>query len=517
MDELLILVSPQDRKTGVAPKMQVHRQGMRHRAFSILLFDCQGRLLMQQRAAGKYHSGGLWTNTCCGHPRPGELTAAAANRRLQEEMGLICKLHKVASMRYHERVSEHMIEHEFDHVFAGISQVDPHANPDEAQAWDWLTLSEIALRIEQTPDLFTIWFRRMFVQFDIEGIRQWFSAIQSSGRSHSASHRSKTAARSPWPVPTPYCLAPFRVDPALAAVVDDLLMPWIAQTGIFAGQHAKVRAMGLGRFAMLCHTDTDDPDRLLLAAQCFAALFELDDCYCDDARSGSEPRLLGPRLAQALSVLEPAHLSERYRSELEQAVSSDPVLIGLRAYMKRIEALGSKAQVARVRHEITAMFVAMNAEAAWRIEGVTPAIWEYLAQRQANSFLPCLSLIDIVGDYELPASVYSAPPVRRATVLAASASIVLNDLFSACKEQKAGSGDFNLVLLLAREQRCSLKQAMTQSTAIHDEIMHQYENARRDALKDASPQLKRYMAGIDSWLAGNVEWHRTSGRYQVGN
>ncbi|WP_435035856.1 family 2 encapsulin nanocompartment cargo protein terpene cyclase [Pseudomonas neuropathica] len=325
----------------------------------------------------------------------------------------------------------------------------------------------------------------------------------------------ESSMKSPWSVPPLYGLAPFRVDPCLAAEVDERLMPWIEQVGIFPGQHKKVRAMGFGRFAMLCHTDTDDPDRLLLAAQCFAALFAVDDYYCDDERTGSEPKMVGPRLSVALAALEPVYLSERFRPGLEQALSSDPVLVALRGYLARVEALATPAQVARVRHEIIAMFVTMSAEAAWRTEGLTPALWEYLAHRQVNSFLPCLSLIDIIGGYELPANVYSAPDVRRVTTLAASATIIANDLFSALKEQQAGIGDFNLPLLLIREQQCSPEQAMAQSAAIHDEIMHLYEAAENTVLLRASPLLKCYLTGLKCWLAGSVEWHRTSGRYQV--
>lgn len=515
MEEQLILVSPKDRQTGVASKMEVHHQGLRHRAFSILLFDSQGRMLMQQRALGKYHSGGLWTNTCCGHPRPGERTAAAALRRLQEEMGTTCKLKKVASMLYYEQMSNQLIEHEFDHVFAGLSQLDPVANPEEVESWEWLSLEEITERIEQAPEQFTIWFRRMFEQFGTGGVRQWFEAARDASAARSMPDAFGKKARSPWAVPPLYCPAPFRVDTALAEAVEDRLMPWIKEVGIFAGQLEKVRAMGFGRFAMLCHTDTHDPDRLLLSAQCIAALFAVDDYYCDDERTGSEPRLVGPRLSLALAALEPAHLPSRFRCGLDQALNSDPVLVALRAYMDRVQAFASSVQVARVRHEIIAMFVTMTAEAAWRLEGLTPPIWEYLAQRQTNSFLPCMSLIDVIGGYELPAHIYSAPAVRRVTTLAASATIVANDLYSAHKENQAAIGDFNLPLLLAREHNCTPRQAMIKCAHVHDEIVHLYEAAEQAVLPDASPLLQRFLTGIKSWVSGSLEWHRHSGRYHV--
>lgn len=197
------------------------------------------------------------------------------------------------------------------------------------------------------------------------------------------------------------------------------------------------------------------------------------------------------------------------------ALASDPVLVGLRAYMTRVTEFATPAQVARVRHEIIAMFVTMTAEAAWRINGITPALWEYLAQRQINSFLPCMSLIDIIGGYELPANVYSSPAVRRVTTLAASATIIANDLYSAPKESRAQVGDFNLPLLLANQPGCSIEHAMKQSVAIHDEVVRLYEAAEQEVLADASPLLKRYLAGVKNWVAGSLEWHRHSGRYQT--
>ncbi|AZD03482.1 MULTISPECIES: isopentenyl-diphosphate Delta-isomerase [Pseudomonas] len=173
MEETLILVNANDDETGTAHKLPIHKQGLLHRAFSIFIFDDHDRLLLQQRAFGKYHSQGLWTNTCCGHPRHGEQTLAAARRRLREEMGLSCELLEVATLLYREQVSNQLIEHEYDHVFAGISHVDPQANPVEAHAWQWLDLAEIPERIGTAPDSFTVWFRRLFETPGLAGIRDW--------------------------------------------------------------------------------------------------------------------------------------------------------------------------------------------------------------------------------------------------------------------------------------------------------------------------------------------------------
>ncbi|EJM61790.1 isopentenyl-diphosphate delta-isomerase, type 1 [Pseudomonas sp. GM50] len=180
MEELLILVDQHDRKKGFAPKLQAHQQGLLHRAFSIFIFDQAGRLLLQQRAFGKYHSQGLWTNTCCGHPRPGERTMAAAKRRLQEEMGMTCPLRKVSTLLYREQVSNQLIEYEFDHLFVGISHCDPVANPEEAHAWQWLQLSQISERIDAAPERFTIWFRRILQTTGPAGISAWTELTETS-------------------------------------------------------------------------------------------------------------------------------------------------------------------------------------------------------------------------------------------------------------------------------------------------------------------------------------------------
>jgi isopentenyl-diphosphate delta-isomerase len=180
MDEFLILVDRQGRKKGIAEKLQAHQQGLLHRAFSIFIFDSHGRLLLQQRAFGKYHSEGLWSNTCCGHPRPGERTAAAAKRRLFEEMGITCQLRKVFTLLYREPVSNQLIEYEYGHIYVGTSDCDPVANPEEANDWQWQTLSELPVRIAAAPEAFTIWFRRMLETIGPTGLSTWKDLAEAS-------------------------------------------------------------------------------------------------------------------------------------------------------------------------------------------------------------------------------------------------------------------------------------------------------------------------------------------------
>src|SRR5579872_1506404 len=157
--EEVVLVDAQDHPLGVEEKLAAHLAGKLHRAVSVLLFNAKGELLMQQRALSKYHSGGLWTNTCCGHPRPGETPLEAAERRLFEEMGIHCSLKKSFDFIYQTNLDHGLKEYEFDHVFIGKFEGEPQPDPQEASDWKWMALSEIKKDIQNNPHLYTVWFK----------------------------------------------------------------------------------------------------------------------------------------------------------------------------------------------------------------------------------------------------------------------------------------------------------------------------------------------------------------------
>jgi isopentenyl-diphosphate delta-isomerase len=161
-EDEVILVDEADHELGTAPKLQAHRDGLLHRAFSVFLFNSRGELLLQRRADGKYHSGGLWTNTCCSHPRPGEETAAAARRRLQEEMGLATPLLPVFDFTYRAELDDGLSEHEYDHVFVGRTDQDPQPDPDEVAGWRWASIADVLDEMRRQPERFTAWFREPF-------------------------------------------------------------------------------------------------------------------------------------------------------------------------------------------------------------------------------------------------------------------------------------------------------------------------------------------------------------------
>jgi isopentenyl-diphosphate Delta-isomerase len=165
MLEQVILVDKDDRPLGIAEKMWVHRQGLLHRAFSIFVLNSDGQLLLQKRAIAKYHSGGLWTNTCCSHPRPEETIILAASRRLQEEMGFSCELTEIFSFTYNSPLDHGLIEHEYDHVLLGKFNGEPTLNPLEAEAWKWIEVDKLKADMTSHPELYTFWLKDCFDKF----------------------------------------------------------------------------------------------------------------------------------------------------------------------------------------------------------------------------------------------------------------------------------------------------------------------------------------------------------------
>lgn len=168
--EKVVLVDKNDRKIGEEEKILAHKEGKTHRAFSVFIFDSQKKLLLQKRSTTKYHSGGLWTNTCCGHPRPKELTKNAATRRLKEETDLECQLTKIFDFGYKYKFRNGLTENEFDHVYIGFSDKKPRPNTKEYSAYKYLSLSEIKKELKTKPRIYTFWFRKIFKRIQKKSI-----------------------------------------------------------------------------------------------------------------------------------------------------------------------------------------------------------------------------------------------------------------------------------------------------------------------------------------------------------
>lgn len=164
-EEKVILVNENDEQIGVMPKMEAHEKAVLHRAFSVFIFNSSNELMLQQRALHKYHSPGLWTNTCCSHQREGETNLQAGMRRLKEEMGFVTELTETTSFIYKAPFDNGLTEHELDHIMIGYYDYEPEINPDEVASWKWMKLEDVKTDIAKTPDLYTAWFKIIFEKF----------------------------------------------------------------------------------------------------------------------------------------------------------------------------------------------------------------------------------------------------------------------------------------------------------------------------------------------------------------
>jgi isopentenyl-diphosphate delta-isomerase len=160
--EEVILVDEADVAVGTMEKIEAHRKALLHRAFSVFIFDREGRMLLQRRAEGKYHSPGLWTNACCSHPRPGEDTAAAALRRLREELGFTTSLTRLFAFTYKSEYDNGLTEFEFDHVFIGSYDGQINADPAEVGEYCYRSMDDIRAGLRSSPEKFTTWFHLAF-------------------------------------------------------------------------------------------------------------------------------------------------------------------------------------------------------------------------------------------------------------------------------------------------------------------------------------------------------------------
>jgi 2-methylisoborneol synthase len=160
------------------------------------------------------------------------------------------------------------------------------------------------------------------------------------------------------------------------------------------------------------------------------------------------------------------------------------------------------------------LFVGYCQEASWRATDRMPPVWEYLVNRQLNSFLPCITLVDAVAGYRLPAEEYSDPRVRGTLKLAGLASTLVNDIYSMNREQGSGGVEYNLPAVIAAEEHCSLEEGLRQSIAIHDDLVRTYESEASALCLSASPALQRFLGSVWAWLGGNRQWHSDSGRYE---
>lgn len=171
MEEKVILVDEFDKEVVIEEKMKAHIDGKKHRAFSVLIFNDKNQLMLQKRSIKKYHCGGLWSNTCCGHPRPNEDIKLAAKRRLNEEMGIICEPKKMLELNYKIKFDNGLTENEYLHVFRGLYSGDPKINAEEVEDWKWICKADLDKDIKNNPQNYTFWFKIILEEFWINSSR----------------------------------------------------------------------------------------------------------------------------------------------------------------------------------------------------------------------------------------------------------------------------------------------------------------------------------------------------------
>jgi isopentenyl-diphosphate delta-isomerase len=164
-EEKVILVNEKDEPIGLMPKMEAHEKALLHRAFSVFILNSNNEIMLQQRAAEKYHSPLLWTNTTCSHQREGETNIEAGTRRLREEMGFEAELKELFSFIYKAPFDNGLTEHELDHVMIGYYNDEPNINREEAESWKWMGIEDVRKDMQDHPELYTVWFRIIFDEF----------------------------------------------------------------------------------------------------------------------------------------------------------------------------------------------------------------------------------------------------------------------------------------------------------------------------------------------------------------
>jgi 2-methylisoborneol synthase len=327
-------------------------------------------------------------------------------------------------------------------------------------------------------------------------------------------------AERPWgdrTAPPLYCPVTERINEPLADEVDERLAAWAKDCGFDDDEIEKIRKIRFGRLMMLTHTDCDDPDRLLIGAKMNAAWWAADDYYADDSALGAVPDLLPPRLVLAMAAMDPLPPAGEFSRPLEEALAAERVLVALRSGIDYMAHYATPAQIHRLCYSTFAMFVSWSAYAAWRFTGEYPPAWKYLAARQHDSFYTSMTLIDVIGGYQLAANLAYEPRVRRAAFQAGTATVLVNDLLSVTKDLADEKPPCNMVLQVAADQGCSIQEANEITVNLHNDLVHDFEANHRNLQAVPSVELQRFLRGLRAWMGGSFEWHDSNPRYKTGD
>ncbi len=306
---------------------------------------------------------------------------------------------------------------------------------------------------------------------------------------------------------------PYRNDVALGEELNERLMVWAESINLYEGHLDYLRKCNFGRYVMLTYAFTQDRERLFMAGQAMVSLFALDDYFVDDERAGTTHDKVGRNLGICMSALDEPYFTKKYNDDTDEGLSQHPVHVALREHIALTAKYATPQQVARVRHEDMCLFVAMCMESSWRAKKMITPVWEYLGGRQMNGFIPCLTMIDIDDAYELPHNIYSMPAVRKVVKIAGLICVMVNDLVSTEKEEEAGMHQFGIREAIEKEEGCSYAEAHRIGVRFHNDLLRIFEDESAKLMVYATPDLRRYLIGLEAWIAGSHLWHTTSERY----
>ncbi|MBL1078326.1 terpene synthase [Nocardia sp. 2] len=311
-----------------------------------------------------------------------------------------------------------------------------------------------------------------------------------------------------------YCPPAARIDDGLAEEIDDRLVAWAEGLGFTDEELEKLRKTGYGRLVMLTHTDSDDPDHLLVAAQMNTAWWMADDYYADDSALGADPTRLPQRLTLAMAALDPLPDAGEFSEPLDAVLREDKVLRAFGSAIAHLRKHATPDQVQRACYATFSMFVSWTAYAAWRHTDEMPTAWEYLAARQHDTFYTSMTLIDPVAGFAVPANLFYDERVRRAAFQAGTACVLVNDLFSVKKDAADEVPVANMVLQIAADRGCSVEQAVEITVDLHNRMVRDFEEGQRALKAVPSPELQMFLHGVRNWMGGSFEWHNTNPRYR---
>ncbi|WP_225927053.1 MULTISPECIES: isopentenyl-diphosphate Delta-isomerase [Pseudomonas] len=508
MEELLILVDPKDRQIGTAGKLRVHQKGFLHRAFSIFIFDQQSRLLLQQRADGKYHSAGLWSNTCCGHPRLGEKTLDAAKRRLMGEMGLTCELSEHFAFIYQKQLMEGMTEHEYDHVLVGRSVTEPTLNPDEAKAYRWVHPLALQDELTRAPETFTVWFHLILGRWGLPEMATLASPLRDANRPSPVAGGAASSALFRLPLcfeRESYPLSPFTNQ------AQQHTRQWLKNMGLEDTPHA-ARQLDIydpGRYASYMWSKA--PLEILCILSDLVGWFSCQDDFADE--DCENPETLEQLIRGAYNSAFTANTLDRR-----------PLAAALADIIRRAARLMPPLWKERVGEQYLNYLLPCATALMHRTHNTQPGIDGFQSLWQnAGGFQVCLEFTYMVQNIQLPSSLYYSQPWQELRSLALNLFKAVNDLLSFRIMENPDDDIYNLLTHLRHTQGYSSAQAAREVSQRIELWANQFATAQArlperlasagyDEL--AQEQLVTCAQALHEQLLGNAAWHLAVERYR---